>query len=400
MLDEAAKHPDATVRKRVKEVQDRIAVAEAVAPRRLSLKFKDVPIADALKALGEQAGMQLVYVSSPSPNVTPPKTVTLELDGVTFLEALDRLCQSAGLNFVPNASRQWQLFDGKPSPREMAAFSGPFHMLATNLQFSRSLALQGKEQASESLHLQLLLVSELRPALVGSGQPRVVEARDAAGRSLLLDPQAPAPPTGDFFSPVGFNPTRTVLLQPPPVRGGTLKHLKVALPIEVMARRRDALTVPDFGKAGGKTFAGDDGVRLTVQSVNVFGVNYVQVQFAVSAPEGRTLDPNGLGLRLIDAKGGEHQTSFFNIQPFARNVRQLEAEDLLWLTGSPQRGFPAQLPWAALAPGGRKLDRRQWIGNAQFFTQQPTGTPAKLTLFRFERLRTELSFEFRDLPLP
>jgi len=401
VLDEAAKHPDAAVRQRVKEVQDRIAVAEAVAPRRLSLKWKDVPVADALKALGERAGMQLVYVPKPSPDGSPPRTVTLELDGVTFLEALDRLCQTAGLNFVPNASRQWQLFDAKPSPREMAAFSGPVHMLATNLQFNRSLALQDKEQASESLHLQLLLASEVRAALLGYGQPRVVEARDDAGRSLLPDPQVPAPPAGDFFSPVGFNPTRTVRLQPPPVRGGTLKHLKIVLPVEVMARQRDVLTVTDPAKAGGKTFSGDDGVRVKLQAVNGLGTNKVNVQFVVSAPEGHhPLDPNKLGLRLIDAKGGEHPTSFVNINSFAQKFRKPEAEDILWLGGSPQGGFLAQLPWAALAQDQLNLNRRQWTGIAQFSTPEPISAPAKLTLFRFERLRTELPFEFRDLPLP
>jgi len=399
-LDEAAKHPDAAVRRHVKQVQDRIAVAEAVAPRRISLKWKDVPIADALKALGKQAGMQLVYVPKPPPDGSPPKTITLELDGVTFLEALDRLCQTAGLNFVPNTSRQWRLFDGKPSPREMAAFSGPVHLLATNLQFNRSLALQGQEQASESLNLQLLLASEVRAALLAYGQPRVVEARDDAGRSLLPDPQVPAPPAGDFFGPLGFNPRRTVLLQPPPVRGGTLKHLKLVLPVEVLARQQDVLTVADFAKAVGKTFAGDDGVRLKVQFVNGLGTNWVNVQFAVSAPEGPPLDPNKLGMRLLDAKGAEHPASNFNINTFARPFRRPEAEDILWLSGSPQGGFPALVPWAALAQDHLNLKRRQWTGWANFSTQEPIIAPAKLTLFHFERLRTELPFEFRDLPLP
>jgi len=390
VLDKAANHPDAAVRQRVKEVQDRIAVAEAVAPRRLSLKWKDVPVADALKALGERAGMQLVYVPKPSPDGSPSKTVTLELDGVTFLEALDRLCQSAGLNFTPNPSRQWQLFDAKPSPREMAAFSGPVHMLATHLQYNRSLVLQDQEQASESLYLQLLLASEVRPALLGYGQPRVVEARDDAGRSLLPDRQVPAPP-------VGLNPMRIVLLQPPPVRGGTLKHLKIVLPVEVMARQRNVLTVTDLVKVSGKTFYGDDGVRMQLQAVNGLGTNRVNVQFAVSAPEGQPLDPNKLGMRLIDAKGGEHPSVSFNMNSFVRKVRKPEAEDILWLSGSPQGGFLAQLPWAALAQDPLNLTRRQWSGYALFSTQEPISA---LTLFHFERLRTELPFEFRDLPLP
>jgi len=397
VLDEAANHPDAAVRQRVKQVQDRIAVAEAVAPRRLSLKFKDAPVADALKALGERAGMQLVYVPKPSADGSPSKTVTLELDGVTFLEALDRLCQTAGLNYFPNASRRWQLVDGKPAPREMAAYSGPVRMQAISLQFTQWLVVQGQEQARETLRLQLVLASEFRPALLGYGQPRVVEARDDAGRSLLPDPQVPAPPAGDLFSRVGYNPTRTVLLQVPPVRGGTLKHLKIVLPVEVMARQRDVLTVTDLAKASGKTFAAADGVRVKLQAVTGLGTNRVNVQFAVSAPEGPPLDPSKLGMCLIDAKGGEHPSSSFNMNSLAQKVRKPEAEDILWLSGSPQGGFLAQFPWAALAQDHLNLKRRQWSGYALFSTQEPISA---LTLFHFERLRTELPFEFRDLPLP
>jgi len=184
------------------------------------------------------------------------------------------------------------------------------------------------------------------------------------------------------------------------VRGGTLKHLKIVLPVEVLARRRDVLTVTDLVKTAGKTFAGDDGVRLNVKSVNVFGPNLVQMQLAVSVPAGQSLDANKLGLRLTDAKGGEHQPLTFNMNLYRQNVREPEAEDLLWLSGSLQGGFLAQLPWAGLAPGTRKLNRLQWTGFAQFSSQEAIGAPAKLTLFRFERLRTELPFEFHDLPLP
>jgi hypothetical protein len=51
-------------------------------------------------------------------------------------------------------------------------------------------------------------------------------------------------------------------------------------------------------------------------------------------------------------------------------------------------------------PGNPSNNRRQWAGFAQFSTLEPIGSMAKLTLFRFDRLRTELPFEFRDLPLP
>jgi hypothetical protein len=197
---------------------------------------------------------------------------------------------------------------------------------------------------------------------------------------------------------VGFKPTRPVLLQPPPVRGGTLKHLKLVLPVEVMARRLDVLTVADPAKAADKESFADDGLRFKVQTFQMVDANAAWVKFTVSVSAGRTLDPNTLGLRLIDAKDGEYLGGPLAMNAGLQYVREPEPEDLVWLSGAPQAGFPAPLPWAALAPGSLKLDRRQWTGSAQF--SGPIGAPAKLALFRFERLRTELPFEFHDLPLP
>jgi WD40 repeat protein/tRNA A-37 threonylcarbamoyl transferase component Bud32 len=400
LLDEAAGHADAAVRERVSQVRDRIAVAEALSPRRFSLKLKDVPVADAIKALADKAGVRLNYIR-PLSVADPPKPVSLDLDGVPFLEALDRLCRAAGLSQFSSRPDVWTLRPGTPVPRELLAYAGPLRLQATSVEFQRLLGLQGKQQPSERLWLRLLQKSETRGAVLSQGRPRVVEARDDARRSLLLDPAGAAKPARDLFNPIGYNlSSLTVMLQAPPVRGGILKHLKLALPVEVRARPQDVLTVTDFANAGGKTFFGDEGIRLKVQAVNMFGPNSAMIQFAVTAPEGRSLDPNGLGLRLTDAKGGEHPATSFNLNLFNQNVREPEAEDFLWLSGSPQGALLTRLPWAALAQGPRRLNRRQWTGFAQFVTPGPISSPSKLTLFRFERLRTELSFEFHDLPLP
>ena len=94
------------------------------------------------------------------------------------------------------------------------------------------------------------------------------------------------------------------------MRGGTLKHLKIVLPVEVMARR-DLLTATYLPGVGGKTFSGDDGVRFRVQAVNGFSlnsvVNSVEVRFTVSVPEDRALDLKTLGARWTDARGRVHQ---------------------------------------------------------------------------------------------
>jgi WD40 repeat protein len=394
VLDEAAKHPDAAVRERVQQVRDRIAVAEALTPRRFNLKVEDAPVAEAVQALAEKARVRL----NPPPG-RPTKTVTLNLDGVPFLEALDRLCQAADLVPTRAGTDQWNLTAGKPTPRELLAYRGPIRLQAANMEFDRRVDLAGK-QTRDQLRLQLFLESEANPALVGVAQPRVIAARDDAGRSLLPEPQDSGPAGDDrFLGPLG-NARPLVFLQPSPVRGGTLEHLQIALPVEVMVRRREVLSVTDAVKARGRTLDGHDRVRMRVLFLTVSGTS-VTVGFTVSAPPSCPLDSRNLELRWTDASGKEYRPDFFYMNSsLARRVRELEAEDHLWLSGSAQGAFPATLPWAALARGSGQLERHQQIGQARFSLPQPAGTPARLTLFRCERLRTELSFEFRNLPLP
>jgi hypothetical protein len=226
------------------------------------------------------------------------------------------------------------------------------------------------------------------------GRPRAVEARDEAGRSLL-----PASHASSAFSPIGSgNPM--LLLQPPPVRGGKLERLKFVLPVEVMARRREMLTVPDFFQAAGKTYSGEGAVRIKLTSIQRVNPTFLQVQFSLSAPSRARLDARSLGLRLSDARGEEQLSAFLTMNGLSDDVRELEAEDLRVLSGSPLGGFPSQLPWAALAPGALGKTRREWSWSAQFSTREPIGSSVKLTLFHFDRLRTELPFELRDLRLP
>jgi WD40 repeat protein len=396
-LATATRHPDAAVRARVQQVRDRIAVAQAVTPRRFSLAWKDVPVADAVAALAKQAGVRLSYRPRPAA-IGLLKTVTLKLEGVPFLEALDRLCQTAGLVAFRTGPDAWNLHDGLPTATELLAYAGPLRLQPANMHLQ--LDLQGAKQGREYLWLHLSLRSEARSAILSAAQPRAVEARDNAGRSLVPEFPGPDQPGRAFLNPINsqYDPMLTVLLQPPAARGATLKHLKIALPVEVMARRRDVLTVTDLLRAVGKTYAGAGGVRLKVQLVNQFGLNSLQVQLAVSAPVGQALDSRNLGLRLVSADGREHSPTFLNLNPFPQTVRELEGEDLLWLSGPVPGSLPSPLTLAAQEPMART--RQQWFGNAQFATPQPIAGTARLTLYRFDRLRTELTFDFRDLPLP
>src|SRR5262249_7475798 len=134
--------------------------------------------------------------------------------------------------------------------------------------YRRTVELQNKEAApSEELALQLNVMCELSNRILSTGSPRIVEATDAGGQSLV------GKQTNNWwYNPMDYGLEMRALslpLQVPAKRGGRLKDLKCVLPVEVMLRRRDLLTVADLSAAKGRTFQGENGIRLTIQSVQL-----------------------------------------------------------------------------------------------------------------------------------
>jgi WD40 repeat protein len=404
-LARIADDPTAKLARPAKQILDRIAVAEALAPRRIGLKLKDARVEDAVQALAKQAGLLLNYQPDRRSVSDSAKTITLELDGVPFWEALDRLCQTAGLvhtlTYTPNG-QGLRLTGGTPVPRGAIAYAGPLRLQARGLTYQRNLDLQGKEGAPrEDLSLNMVRNAEPANDIVNTSQPRVVEARAAGGQSLLSNSPAPAyyfmsrPELQDFM----YN----LSLQVPGDRGGRLQDLKGVLPVEVLAHRQDLLTVADLPRAKGKTFQGARGVGVTITNVQHQQFGLAIVQLTLTGPANWAYDASRHEFDLVDAQGQRFRPFYKGLTRQRR--RQVIPDDLAWLSLSPGAGFPAQLPWGALANAGQN-GSWQWTGQIQFQLPgpfQPAGAlapPAKLVFYSAERLRAELPFEFHDLPLP
>jgi WD40 repeat protein/tRNA A-37 threonylcarbamoyl transferase component Bud32 len=398
-MSRAASDPNVAVRRAAKEVADRILVAEALAPRRVALKFQDASAGEAVKELSEKSGIRIEYVAPPPP-AAPPPAFSLELDDTPFFEALDRMCEAVGLKCTTRDGQSFQCTPGTPSRRAALAYAGPFRLRGAVWTERRDFPLDDKAAAGkDTLQLQVAMIGEPQAAVVGVGYPRLVEARDDDDRNLVLTPQ-PTLPTS--YEPYGAGPLvrpRVLFFQPASARGGTLKDVRGLLPLEVMIRREDIATASDLSKIEGKTVAGEGGVRLTVQRVQTSG-RQLTVSFALETPQAWVYEPTTLSFELSDGKGRRFRASGVSVFPAAAAGRPPRPEELAVLSGAPEAGFPGGLAWAALAVAARGAERR-WTGSAQWLLpEKPDPAALSLTFFRFERLRTELPFEFHDLPLP
>jgi hypothetical protein len=164
----------------------RIAAAEALTPRRVTLRLKDVSTADAVATLARTSGVDLLYDRQASLFDPGAKNVTLDLDGVLFWEALDRLCTAAGLSYGWGSEGPIRLTEGTPAPLSGLSYAGSVRLQATRVFYSRSRALGGKgTPALAGGELSFSVLPEPGTRVLGLGQPRLTEAVDEGGESLL-----------------------------------------------------------------------------------------------------------------------------------------------------------------------------------------------------------------------
>ncbi len=168
------------------------------------------------------------------------------------------------------------------------------------------------------------------------------------------------------------------------------------LPVEVLVRRQDLVVVPGPVRASGKRFLLSDGSQLRLTHVSRRG-RWLTVGVELTSSAAVPFDRERHVFELVVQ--GRRRRPYFEGGLFRTGSRPAWGpEGLLLAGGPPGGGLPGALPWAGLAlnpPAGRTV----WAGSLQFETGEATAG-LKLALVHFERRRTELPFEFRDLPLP
>jgi WD40 repeat protein/tRNA A-37 threonylcarbamoyl transferase component Bud32 len=392
-------------RKRLAELVDRIEVAEALAPTLVRLKFHGVPVDRAAKALGERVGMAIDY-SSPA-GAGEPRKVNLELDGVPFWEALEGLCTAGALQQLPGLGGKIVLTPHEQPPRRVVALSGPYRLHLPWATSLRGLNLEDssvgrRPPVTHRLSLALVFQAEPGAPVVRVFEPRVTEARDAAG--LLLRP--PSPPgrlvLADY-STMGRSPrdplTWPCILVAREKPAGRLKTLKIALPVEVGYRPRVAVEVEDVLGTAGKVFHGEGGASLRVLSVRR---QADQVHIGLEGTAGLGWDPNKTEsvLTLTDARGKVHRlvpggfrpTTIQRVIPFPGYLGMA--------TLTPLAPWPGTLNWGMLAAQG-SAHRVWWFrGIARLSLPATEKGPVRLNFSVAGRKQVELPFEFHDVPLP
>jgi hypothetical protein len=272
---------------------------------------------------------------------------------------------------------------------ESLTYAGPFRIRVAGVTYGRHRGLMTKADVTESLTVQLAVIAEPRTALLAVGAPRATGGTDEGGHDLLPAPSGTAP--APDFLPAG-SPQRTtyVRFQPSAPLGTVASSLRGVLPVEVGVGRQDLVSAGGLAKAVGRAFVGGEGTCLTVQQVRPAG-RAATAQVVLSGGAGWSYDPATMYFELLGARG----------RPYGRPTVRMSA-----VPPAPRPehvalfAAAAGAPWAALALHPERVDGRRWAVDLSFAAEEDVGPPAKLVLYRCRRVRTEVPFEFRDVPLP
>ncbi len=372
------------------EVQRRLAVLvrkldreRLVEPRRVTLSAKDKTAKQVFDEIAKQTGYRIEFGGG-----GPDTKFDFEFDKTPFWRAVDAVANAAGFVVYAEYDDETIRVYSQDSTNPYVAYAGPFRLVATNINTSRSVQLSGiskrggAPRVNEYMNLSFQVQSEPKNPMLGIMQPELTEAKDDLGGSLL-------PPANDrnnyrtSYYNSGFRGHNTYM-SANLVRGDrgatVLKSLKGRVTIVMLSGTVPDIVIGDALKVKKKSFTGRT-VGLDVDSIeedaNQKGVYLV----SLSAKRVTPIDPNrgedySWGnylwhrMELVDDKGNK----YFCYGPTTHNHNNGMIQLVIQFGPTDRRTGKA---------GPNNL-----------------GAPVKLTVSEWQTVTHEVNFEFKDIPLP
>jgi hypothetical protein len=374
------KHHDPEVRRRLMELIPNIEVTAQLAPKRVTLKAKDMALKDLMAELGKQTGYTYEFNHN-----NPEQKFSFDLNNRTFWETVDEINKQTGLDYQANyGDDRVRLYQqGGNSPYSYT--DGAFRFSAVNFQLYKHVDLMqrnpGANRRSESLTFSFAVQSEPKLPMLGMGQPRVTAAFDNEKNSMLI----PSNPNegieefegrrGRYYSRYGngnrmwYMQTAVNLIRPSEKANG-VKVLRGTIPITLLAEQKPHVVADNVLKGKGKKLTVGTST-ITIEEANAIA-NTNQVSIKITFNEDTGGNPNDYSwqnsiyqrLEVQDAKGNKYQL-------YGTNWGNSNANSLqMTMTYAP-------------------MDQ----------TKKPEGD-VKLIFYEWKVMQHQLNFEFKDLPLP
>lgn len=343
----------------------------------VTLHVKDAPADQVLAELSRQ-GMFAIPVMPENlfkqEHVNVPK-LTMDFDRQPFWMAMRAFCEKTQLRInAMGGDRKFVVMQGgDDSLLGMAAYSGPFMVVANSVTRSSSIALGRDKTPAKSLGVQISVYAEPKLNVMGHDYYlRLTEATDDRGNSLLIPGQYGA--YGSMGQDTSCRWTLGTSLAIPDNLGTRLVRLKgfsrVLMQTKSQTWEVAADAVPTSGAAGPAPAKSIGGRKYVVEELKGTGDAY-ELKFTLlrEGPAGRVEEwqqyGRGVRVSLVDAQGRS-------------------------LAGRGYNGGGSEEKLTYTYTFARDLD-----------TGVKAGPPVKVVVeVPTEAREVEVPFEFRDVPLP
>ena len=362
---------DPETRRRLDEIIAKLELARLTTPTRVTIQLSDATQEKAFARIAKESGYDIK-----ASGLQAGSKRSYDMTDVPFWQAVDTVCVDAG------ATAQHQDDEGNlrvynnSSYSPYVAYSGPFKIVATNVNASQSLQLANISRdnphtnSGDSLNIGFQIYAEPKTPLVGVGPVVVDKAIDENGSSLVRrdDNQSRTSRYSSRMNYRSFNMSASANLARSDRNARTIKELHGTVPVMILTEIRPEITISEL--VAEKEYNGEGkAFKLTVTEVVDLkpGIGFT-AKF-----DRKGGDPNDYSwyntlrqrVAVLDKDGNKFASNGVNYQQSSQSTCTLK------MTFRPQDA------------NGRKL-----------------GKPAKLVVYDWITSTTDLAFTFKDVPLP
>ena len=340
--------------------------------RKVTFKVVNKPAKEILAEIARQTGYKLKMDGDGEAKAV----FSFDFKDVSFWEALDKVCDAAGFtaNQQDDDGTLAVYFTDATNP--YTSYDGPFKIHATNVNSSRSVQLaavprRGSNQNQpESLNLNFTIQSEPKAPIVGVGGVHLSKAIDDAGATLIpFDPEAGTTSVSLYSPPIAYKSyaqSFSVNLARTDRTAKAIKEIRGKMLVSVLSETKPELVVNNLLKVKKERFAGRTAEVEVVRAD--WGNNLLTIELVVRQ---RNADPGDYSwqnsvyqrLEVFDANGIQFRFNGLTHQNAAVGIVSVTAQ--------------------YTPPEGRKH-----------------GPPTKMQYVEWLTVNKEVSFAFKDVPLP
>jgi hypothetical protein len=376
-LRQAHEQADVEVRRRLDDLIGQFETAVLLAPKKVTLDVRQKPLREIFAEISRQTGYKIEPFGG---NEQQP--YTFHFDRVPFWQALDEISRTSGMMVQQNYGDNVVRLHAQDRFSPHVCYDGCFRLVANSIQQSRTIDFSTQSRIPtgahrfESLGFNFCIFAEPKLPLLGVGEPRLEAVYDSEHNSMIPLPNGPEgmPPGGNVITRYGngyrtfFQQTQLTLARPAE-KAGSVKVLKGTLPVTLLTEEKPEVVTDQVLQAKGKKFKVAN-TSFAIEDVSETPAKQHVIKMSIT-DESKDGNPNDYTwvnslyyrLELLDEKGAKFQV-------FGSN----------WGQSSPKH---VQITFTYGAPGNVK-----------------SGTPSKLVYHVWTTMQTQVTFNFKDLPLP